>query len=250
MGMGNQQSVPANREDGVAFVEKAERLLVWASTWLDEFSNHGREARMGDVERVLYALLTALGTVHEALLDAAWHLVARDVRVELLEVRRTDPLLYFLWKARNDEVHGGLVKWEAAGPAPEIIVVDPSRVLAFGLLRDPIHPGRDVDFLFRYLYGVSNPAALKQRIETNPIPIPERLHAAGVRLRFALHAIKFRPFETREPNGQVVLVPAPTLHLGKSLMPIANVGLAMAISFYSQKVKALRVSSRPTRIRP
>jgi len=125
--MAIQNSIPADPRLGAALIGDADRVLRWARAWAAEFVEHARHARVDDAERTVHAFVSALGTLHETLLDATWHLGARQVRDELLEHRRIDPLLSYLWKAGQDAVLGRIVAWDKRANATEVVVVDRAR---------------------------------------------------------------------------------------------------------------------------
>jgi hypothetical protein len=242
--MAIQNSIPADPRLGLALIGDADRLLHWARAWAAEFAEHARDARVDDAERTLHAFVSALGTAHETLLDATWHLGARQVRDELLEQRRIDPLLAYLWKATQDAVLGRIVAWDKRANATEVVVVDRTRAQIWTLLRDPMHPGRELEFLYRHLYGVASREALAARVAADPTPLPGRAEAAGVRVEFGPATVRLCAFETRDLQGHVTRVPAPSRHLGAELAADAASSLEKALQFYETRVERVRPKGR------
>lgn len=225
---------------GAARMERVGRLLAWGGVWLGELREHAQAARMDDVERVFFAVVSALRTVHEALLDASWELGAKALRAELLEARRTDALLLYVWKAGNADVQGPLLGW-ASGLASEVVVIDAARMRPFELLRHPLFPGRDHEFLMRYLYRAGSRGELAERLEQTPLPAQDRLDGAGVRLRLPVNGLMLRSFMTREPGGEgpPLAVPAPSSHAGQPIRPIAHLVIELALAYYEGKAGAV-----------
>lgn len=223
-----------------AFLAKAQRQLEWIKSWLAELREHGGHARMGEVERVLFASLAAVASTHEALLSAASCLKKPAWRDELQSLRLTDPLLYFVWMARDAEIHNAVLKWEHVGRSAQVVVEDAKKFNAFvGLFRHPLFPAQEMGVLFHWLFDVRSGPELVERLKRDPRPIEHRMTQVGVKLDFAIHGLVFSNFVVRKESTDYH-VNAPTHHLGKELAPTADFALEKVIEFYRTKLGDLQ----------
>jgi len=99
-------------ERAAAFFSKAERLLRWARSTLEEMRLHARAARIDDVERSFFSLLAIVAAINDSLEDCAKLSGHTTWFTSLGDTRSSDQLLYYLWKARDSDVHDTVIKWQ------------------------------------------------------------------------------------------------------------------------------------------
>lgn len=220
------------------FIDKAEKLLAWGGTYLEEMRNYGRHAELDDVERVFVSILLVLDSVHQALVDAAKKLDLDQWRDQLNQLRENDILLRYLWKARNSETHDALVKWRPSMRHVELRVVDPIKATK---IADPRMIGRQASIarLFCYLFDAKNEAELVEVLKVNPKPSLQRQVEAGVELLHSLDSLSLDSFALGRGNGAQT-IDAPTSHLGKVLPPSADRAVLHGLEFYKSKLNELK----------
>lgn len=225
---------------GQDFLAKADRLLTWASTWLDELRSHGGRGDMDAVERTLFAALASITSAHESLASAAACYGRPDFREALNDERQSDPLLRFLWKARDAEVHNHVVKWIPG--AHHIQFIGDQRIFQSfpRIYQSPLYPGSFIAGLYYYLFGVGSMAELEKRILVDPQPIPSRVVETGVKITHSLQALVLQDFEVRV-GGASERIAAPMKPPPHSNSPLlAHAALEQAIATYRTKVDDLR----------
>lgn len=224
-------------EKAGAYVSKAVRHLRWAKQASEELLLHGSDGRMDDFERTFYSLLTIIASVHDALMDAAKALNLSDWRAQLKQLRETDCLLWYLYKARDSEVHDTLLKWRPGMAGVQFHVRDPMKLRS---VVGEIDHAKDPTRLLLYAYETNSLEELGRLVAANRKPSQERLDAAGVQLIFAIHSLALMSFESRLRDGTVVSVKAPSNHLGREVSPCAHSSIESALGFYSIKLAEIQ----------
>lgn len=221
------------RARSAAFLAKANKHLGWMLPFLDEMRGHGKAGDFAQFERVLHATLTLVASTHEALADAAKMSGQRAWYEDLVRLRKSDPLLYYLWKARDAETHDALIKWEE-GYEAEVVVVDESKTNPLVATFGDLDPHALTVRLFHHLFCAESPKDFAKKVREGYTPSVERLEAAGVKLEFASNTYIFMDFSTRE-DGRVKVVSAPRLHNEKPAVPSAFSAIQRARLFYVKK---------------
>jgi len=225
------------------FIARADKLLRWAESAADEMQRYGAEQRMDDIERTFAALLAYISSAHESISSAAKHLRMKDWRKALDNLRYTDELLFYLWKARDSETHDSVIKWRPSMLECQLVVRDAAKVNA---IANPYFNQRGAfERLFFFVYGVRTIEAFKKRVNDDPMPSLERMEKAGVELRFAATSLALDSFGTLI-NGKQAQIAAPESHLGQTIPPSAIEVASRAIKFYRAKVDEIRSTAPPT----
>jgi hypothetical protein len=222
-----------------AFVEKASRLIRWTSQSLHELKVHGSRGRADDVERLFFSVLALLASLHEAIDAAALRWRLEDFRADLNALRLNDPLLFYLWKARDVDVHDAVLRWDTNMRAMQITVTDGEKATA-ELAGAPTDPNENDPILPLWLYAfeVTNKAQLLERIHRGHRPTEERLKQAGLKLDYSIQSIQLQQFKCRL-NGKQHIVSPPLQHLGNRVIPGAHYAADRAILFYQGRLAEL-----------
>jgi hypothetical protein len=199
----------ARVERGKQFVEKAHKLLHWSEKTLEEMIEHGTHKRMEDFERVFWALLAQVSSLHESLDSASAVLGMTAWKDELDALRKDDMLLRWLWLARNSETHDAIA----------------NRAMQTRLLF--------------FIHGVSDMEALQKKAKGGVVfPDPRLVAKAGLELEKQRQSLSLVDFGFRL-NGKTVRVKAPTRHLAKNLPPDGVEAIRAALEFYRGKATEL-----------
>lgn len=224
------------------FVAKAEKLLNWCDQYLEEMRQFGRLGDVEHVERIFVSLLLHFDTIHQALVDAAKKLDQNQWRDQLNETREQDPLLRYVWKARNSEAHDALVKWRPSMKHVEFRVVDPVKA---NRITGSVQMGgkEDISRLFCYVYGVKSEQELIKIMKRNPQPSVQAQQDAGVQLLQSLDSLSLDDFTIGRGRGAET-VTAPSSHMGAVLPPSADQAVLHCIGFYRGMLNQLKESIR------
>ena len=225
-----------------AFLAKASKQVEWGKSYLEEMRGFGSQGRVSEFERVLAACLATLDSLHDFLLagarlkkEAAW-------RFELERLRESDPLLRYLWKARNSELHDVVVKW-----LPDM------RLLRLKILDQAVHEFVSIALESKYppnsslrpvasllfLYDANTIDELTRKLKGGARPSPSAIAHLGAELEFTLDSFSLNEF-TVNFKGKSVRVQEPSLHLGRPVAPDAYNVIDIAFNFYSRKLDELR----------
>ena len=224
------------------FEAKAAKWLKWARTTLEEMREHGRHARLDDVERVFFTLLALIASIHEALAAYAKVVGLKTWRLDLNALRGTDPLLLYMWKARDSDTHNALIKWLPSMQQLEIGIVDAAKA---GPIARQFYIGgnqaAEAERLLYYAFEVFTREALFDRVRSGFTPSAEVLDRAGIEILDSLTSLSLRSFTIRK-DGRKALIEAPSQHLEKQMPPSADVAVSFAIEFYEDKLHELRAT--------
>lgn len=233
------------QQPGQAHIDRAERLLGWAGAWLAELREHGRHARVGDAERVLFAMLHAVASSHDALAGAANLAGQREWCEQLHKTQSQDPLLRYLWLARHVEAQQPIVKWAAERSQATTQVVDTRKLRHItSLFFSPLSPHGASERLMMYAHGAGTREELKKKQGADPLPDPARMEAAGLEVVHGLQALALQGFEVPW-GGRTERVEVPESHLGtKGDYGAADVALGAGIGFYRSRLDELTVLAR------
>jgi hypothetical protein len=223
------------------YLAKAEKWLGWCDKLIVELNAHADAAvlRMDDVERVFTHLLSTITTVHEALRSAAnLKGLKQSWSRDLNEVRNLDPLLFYIWKARNSENHAALVKWHPQMHGIGLRLVNPDAALKVAGMTADQSFDEVITKVRHYIYEVTSEDEMFARVGSHYRPCEERLREAGVEL-ILRDTLALNDFSFRE-NGKVTHVKAPLLHLGQRVAPAAQEAAEVAVRFYRNMLADLR----------
>ncbi|MEI7610306.1 MAG: hypothetical protein WCJ64_23250 [Rhodospirillaceae bacterium] len=221
------------------FLNKAEKLLSWQAFQLEEMREFGRHGKLDDVERSFWLILCLVDSIHQSLVDAAKKLGMEDWCDELIHLRNNDPLLYYMWKGRNSEVHDALVKWRPSMKHINMRIVDAAKVRNIvGNLPPQVH----VNALLCFVYGAHSKNDLIEAMKQNPIPSPEKQFEAGIEIIESLESLSLDDFQIG-PGRRAETISAPTLHMGKHMPPSADQAVRFALEFYKGKYEELKLAA-------
>lgn len=215
------------------FFDKAEKYLEWADRSLEEMRHHGRLAQLFDVERAFVAFLSYVDVIHQSLADCLGKLDLDSWRTNLNRDRENDPLLHYLWKARNAEVHDALIKWSPSMRHIDWRITDAEKANA---CVSPELRGQPAP-LIRYLFEVGSDAELKEKLARKDWPSEERQKAAGVELIESLETLGLNDFRSGRSGGTI---DAPSRHMGQVLPPSADQAVLFAIRYYRGRLSEVR----------
>lgn len=224
-----------------AFEAKADRMLRWAQSTVDELNRYGELRKMDDVERCFFALLTQIAAAHEALASGARLLGQTAWRDNLNLVRATDPVLLYLWKARDSDTHDALVKWRETFAGLGFRIADPKTAMAIVRRFKPTATRDEAPhLLIQYLFGSDPNEGGGATPGRSGVNIIERGKEAGISVDQIMRDLALMPFNYRE-NGRSITIEPPAQHFGKSVPSTAGGCSNAAIAFYSEKLTELRV---------
>lgn len=228
-----------DKERAKEFFDKAERLLRWGEELLAEMQAHAATGTVDKVERTFVSTISFFDSLHEALVDCAKKIDQEDWRSQLNAFREADPLLRYLWKARNSETHDALVKWRDGMKLVEMRIIDQKKAdEAMGFSR-LCGEKAALEKLFCVVYGVDSREALMEKLKEGTPPSPDAMVRVGVELIHSLDALALDAFSIgREKKAE--RIDAPTSHNGKVLPPSAITAVRAAISYYQAKLDELR----------
>jgi hypothetical protein len=219
------------------FLAKAEKLLRWLRSYLGEMQQFGNAADLDNFERVLHSSLSLIASIHDALIDGAKLAGQTQWRAKLKALRTSDPLLYYLWKVRDVDIHDVLTT-RAEGTESMFEVVDEKKLQplldSFGDITLEEVPDR----MMRHLFHVQYAAEIGIKIRDGYRPPQEELDAVGVKLRFALTSFTFQEFTVRE-DGKKRAVKPPLKHGTEQIIPSAFTVVQQAYLFYARQLTAL-----------
>jgi hypothetical protein len=225
-----------DKERATDFAKKAKKRLGWCDELLEEMRVHGRIAAVEKVERTFVSLLLLLDSVHQALGDCAGKLDEKTWVTDLNSARNADPLLRYLWKARNSEAHDTLIKWRPSVKHLEFQVVDTNKANA--VVGGVQNQRASVVKLICFAYGADNELDLIEKMKTNPLPSEIAQGAAGIRLLQSLDSLSLKSF-TIGRGGSAEVVQPPSSHGGAFLPPSADQAALFGIRFYYGKLGEL-----------
>ncbi|MBF0527738.1 MAG: hypothetical protein HQK55_00425 [Deltaproteobacteria bacterium] len=227
-----------DKERATKFAVKAEKLLGWCDQSIEEMRAYGRVGAVGDVERVFVCLLQFFDSIHQALADCAKKLNQNPWRVQLNQFRESDPLLRYLWKARNSEIHDALVKWRPSMKHIEFRILDSIKATK---IADPAAIGdrAAISKLVCFVYEVATEQDLIEKFKINPHPSTKAQEAAGVQLLYLLDSLSLDSF-TIGRGLDTETIQAPSMHDGALLPPSADQSVYFAVRFYRNKLGELR----------
>jgi hypothetical protein len=203
--------------------------------------DHGKRGLDEQVERVFWTLLAHISSLHDAIESAANLLEQTQWNDDLNAMRQTDPLLFYLWQARNSEVHDSILKWHHSSSI-EIRITDPSKATSIIRQFYPIgNEDSEIQRLMMYVYDVHTLGEMIQQVIKGVAPSPERIAAAGIELKNPLRSLRLYGFKTRI-KGRLVGVDRPSHHLDREHQPDASL-TGLAIEFYRSKVAEMRAVS-------
>lgn len=220
-----------------AFFSKAEKVLNWADVSLAEMRDHGRRARIPDVERLFFCLLFQLSAARESIESACNAGGMKTWRAAFISECMSDPLLNYLWRARDLETHDAVIKWNAGGTAGQIEIVDERKANVIPKYFPHYNNKASVVAdMFDYIFSVHGDAALAKCMIENIAPSPERMEKAGIKLLYASATLTLIFFSYRI-NGTRFRIDAPTTHLGKPIPHQADNVADSGIIYFRLKLK-------------
>lgn len=228
------------QQAGQAHIDQAERLLSWATAWLDELRGHGQHGRAQDAARVLFAAVCALNRGHDALASAA-NLLGRREWCEQLHLAQTrDPLLRYLWLAGHVDANQPLVRWAPERTTPATAVVDAAKLRHItSLFFSPLSPHGASERLLMYAHGATTRQELLHKQSAEALPDAARLQAAGVELVYGPEALALQEFEVFW-GGRIERVAVPGAHLGTQAdFGVADRAVDAGIVYYRAKADEL-----------
>ena len=225
-----------DNDRALAFLGKAEESLDWCDKHLLEMRQHGQQGKISDVERSFVALLTLIDSIHQALVDAAKKLDLTDWRDELNQIREEDPLLRYVWKARNSKTHDALVIWRPSMKHLELRVLDP--IKAWLVVPKKMDTREAISAMWCYLYGVNTQNELIEAFKANPIVSQEKQNRAGVAVQIPRDSLSLDDF-TLGRGKKAERLSAPDSHLGATLPSSADQAAFFCIKFYRDKLREL-----------
>jgi hypothetical protein len=223
----------AKKARAAEFLAKANKHLGWLTPFLAEMRAHGKSGRFDEFERILHVSLALVASIHEAIADAAKCAGHMSWHGDLIRTRRSDPLLYYLWKARDAETHDTLVKWEEGFEA-EVVIVDDKKANTLIASFGDLAPHPMTVKLFHYLFGATSDRDFADKVRDGAMPSAELLEASGVRLERAVNTFVFNDFNVRE-EGKTKLVQAPRSHGAEAMIPTAFSTIQRARLYYTKK---------------
>lgn len=219
------------------FHAKAAKFLKWSTTALDELREHGHARNMEDFERVFVGLLSLVATVHESLFDCARQAGFGAWSDELENVRRRDPLIFYLWNARNSETHDALVKWLPDMRVASYEIVDMQRALQ--IIGPAVTEQTEMSVrLCCFAFGVATVQEMNAAVAAGATPNPLRLKEAGLEMRIA-DSIGLCAFKIHVKGKGLTTVNIPASHLGRPIDPSGHSAMHRALLFYEQKLAEL-----------
>jgi hypothetical protein len=221
-----QKSAPSD------YLAKAEKWFRWGNTLLAEMNKHAADGQLDDVERNFTFLVFTIATLHEALDGATARLAGWETKLD--NFRTNDPLLRYLWKARDSELHAALTKWTPTMHDITIDVHDSAKAdaVASGVVGVNAPLEAKYEALLMYAYAAITRAELASRIPAG-MPSRVRMERAGFSLRFR-NSLGLRAFTVRE-NGKWIVIDEPTTHEGKLLPNSAFMAVHAALLFYQAR---------------
>ena len=173
---------------------------------MGRFGEHtsAEDVRMDDVERCFASALSFLASTHDALRAAGKRMGRRSWLESFERIRSEDPLLNYLWGARNADVHDGLIAWQPGMFKTEYTIVDAAKHAAvtrgYRAFSDPI---AETLRLESSIHGGLTGLALNEKIKSDPLPIPEFTEKAGIKVTVIQQSLILMPFPFRPRGGKV-----------------------------------------------
>lgn len=219
------------------FADKAEKLIKWGAELLEELRLHATAGEIDKVERTFVTVISFFDSLHEALADCAKKLDQSQWREQLNAFRDADPLLRYLWKARNSETHDALIKWRPGMKQVEVRIVDPKKVdQAIGFARMLGEPAA-MEKLYRVLYEADSTEALKVKLGSGFVPSADIQAKVGVEVILSLESLALDAFSIGRGKEHV---DAPRSHDGKTLPPSAFEAVRTAMRYYQARFDELK----------
>jgi hypothetical protein len=200
-------------------LKKARRSLAWAREQLFVLANATRDENLDLCDQAMHRILSDINSAAEALLDASRVLDSGLIRTEVMEARKSDPLLRYFWKARDAATHH-VVEWELSFGNAEVQVVDPIKANAATANSLTEH-----DRMRKLNAGIR--------------PDPALLESLGIELIDQKRALGLSRIEY-ERQGEVVVLERPTVHMGnEDFPPEASAATEAVLRFYESKAALL-----------
>lgn len=214
----------------------ASRKLGWAAQSAVEIKAYAERAKLDEVERTFASFLTNLASAHDFIKVAAQKARHVDWQRSFDELRHVDPLLFYLWKARDADIHTATIVYSAErGRAVEAYmqVVDQAKAARIQSLIGPaVHPQLR---LLMFAWEATSMEELAHIMSTGRPPNPVSMEQAGITFSTLHHSLLLAAFEV-QISGRMVKVAEPTQHLGKPMAPTLVNALDLALAFYRQKI--------------
>ena len=223
----------------IQFLEKIVKLLTWAEQTLDEMREHIAVMNTSEVERKLFTMLALLSSVHEGLASCAKIAGQPKWRDDLNATRHDDSLLFYVWKARDSDVHDALIKWSESQALFEIRIINYAKAARIVFRANA--PNDEYAKSMRaagYLLGAHDLDSMVKKLRSGFRPTPEAQAAIGVQMRYFLGELVLLPFNVRL-NGKTFTVPTPGVHLGTFHQFDANKALTLALGYYKSALADL-----------
>lgn len=224
------------------YIAKAEKLLRWISAHKDEMIEHGKRGRVDDLERCFCSILVLLCSTHESIASAtkisgfdSWRKYVNNLRAE-------DPLLFYLWKARDSDAHSAVTKWTPHVRELQLKVVDSTKTNLVAFSQAPhSDPLSFQEKIFLFLFDENTIKGLVKKLGEGYVPSEAKQQEAGVILEYSIHALELLPFKCRI-DGKSRIVPIPTSHFGKPYnYHSVNAVIDDAIKYYQECLVDLKV---------
>lgn len=219
------------------FVAKSSKWLRWCDHSYKEMLEYGKSAHVDDAEREFVTVLLLLDAIHDSLAKAA-RKVGQEAWADALDaLRADDPLLLYIWEARNSEAHNALVKWR-----PDMGHIEMREVLPVtaNLIRmgSASHDDGTQRLLFK-AFGVATQNEFVEKVKSGHIPSRDEQLSAGIEILSSFRTLALDGFAVSARKGSK-WIPAPDRHLEKFLPPSATEAARMAIGFYREKATELQ----------
>ena len=228
--------IPSN---ALLYLLKVFKLASWAEKALVEMRTHSAAMDMAEIERVMFTMLALLSATHEGLASCAKVAGFPEWREELNKSRRQDSLLFYMWKARDSDVHNAIIKWALSESLFEMRVIDPAKAVPImyraNLPNDIWTQCMRIGF---HLCGVYSETALISKLQQGFRPNEEQQNAIGVQMRRFLSDVVLLPINVRM-DGKSITVPTPSIHLGNYHEFNLDKAFSMALDYYKSKVAEL-----------
>lgn len=239
-------------EKGIQRLHTAEQRLCWSEVLLYELRAHASLARMDDVERIFCSLLHHLYSARACIEVGAKLSGMVGFAKGFNESCLSDPLLIYMWRARDAVAHDTIIRWDNHGHIVQITVVDEDKANAIPRLFSTLNkPDANVQDLLAYFYEAKNIEELNRKAKENFRPSERAMETSGVKLVYAAETILLDEFSYRaKEQGKKFTIERPTKHLGKPIPANADAASDHTVKFYRSMLSAakaiLRASLSPT----
>ena len=164
----------------------------------------------------------------------------------------SDPLLKYMWRARDAVAHDTIISWNNRGHLVQIEVFDAEKANAVPRRFSTLNKeGGNILDLLAYIYEANSTAELDQKAKENFRPSERAMETAGVKLVYAAETILLHEFSYRaKEQGKKITIARPTTHLGKQIPAQADIASEETIKFYDAMLDLARTLLNALATRP